>query len=116
MEWSTSRAFAAREDGRRRRARLRVRGVALDAVFGERLDVVKVDVEGAEGDVLRGARRLLREARPAIVLEFHRPHGWPAIGELLDAGYELQELDGRPLDPPAGPDAVPYQLIARAPR
>ena len=115
MEWSASADFAAREDGRRRRAAMTVDGVALDAVFGDRLDVLKIDVEGAEGEVLHGARRLLREARPAIVLEFHRPHGWPAIAELRAAGYALSDLHGTPVAEPVTVASVPYQLVARPP-
>ncbi len=33
------------------------------------IDVIKVDVEGAELEVLRGARRLLRDQRPWLILE-----------------------------------------------
>jgi FkbM family methyltransferase len=116
MEWSTSTDFVERERVDARRGDVRVDAVSLDGHFGdEPLDVLKVDVEGAEGDVLRGARRVLREQRPVVVLEFHRPVGWPAIGELLDAGYALESLDGEPLGPFAGPDEVPYHLVARPP-
>ncbi|WP_440995863.1 FkbM family methyltransferase [Arhodomonas sp. SL1] len=34
-----------------------------------RVDVIKIDVEGAEMDVLEGARRTLSELRPAVVME-----------------------------------------------
>ena len=51
-----------------------VRALSLDdycTVQGiEKVDVLKVDVEGFEGEVLRGAARLLRE-RPHIDLELH---------------------------------------------
>jgi FkbM family methyltransferase len=43
-----------------------------DFIRAERIDrvsVVKVDVEGAEGAVLSGSSRLLQELRPALVLE-----------------------------------------------
>jgi FkbM family methyltransferase len=46
---------------------------ALDAVWRERgappVSVLKVDVEGAEPGVLRGARELLNTCRPAILVE-----------------------------------------------
>lgn len=114
MEWSTSTAFVERERVDARRGDVRVAAVSLDGHFGDApLDVVKIDVEGAEGEVLRGARRLLRAQRPVVVLEFHRPVGWPAIGELLEAGYRLETPDGRPLSPLSGPDEVPYHLVAR---
>jgi len=112
MEWSTSSEFVERD--RRRRGDARVSTVSLDGCFGEEpLDVVKIDVEGAEGAVLRGGRGVLRTQRPLVVLEFHRPVGWPAVGELLDADYALEDLEGNPLGVPADPDAVPYHLVAR---
>ncbi|WP_158295512.1 FkbM family methyltransferase [Crenalkalicoccus roseus] len=45
---------------------------ALAAAHGlERLDLVKVDVEGFEGDVLDGARETIARFRPAFLLEFN---------------------------------------------
>ena len=38
------------------------------------VSVVKIDVEGAEHQVLAGARALLTSKRPAIVLEWHEPY------------------------------------------
>ena len=113
-EWTTSADFAAREDARPRRAAAKVPGVSLDGrhAAGERFDLLKIDVEGGEGAVLAGARRMLREVRPIVVLEFHREAGWPAIPELLEAGYRLTSLEGEPLPEPHGPDDVPYQLVA----
>jgi len=62
----------------------------------ERVSVVKLDVEGAEGAVLAGSSRLLREFRPALVLElFPRAlaaNKWTAadVEDLLHgAGYHL---------------------------
>lgn len=116
--WTTSEEFAARVEGEEeRRDTVIVRAVALDNYFGPgaRLDVVKIDIEGGEGQALSGMRRLLREARPTIVLEFHREVGWPAIPELLDAGYRLEHLSGELCGVPSGPDEVPYQLLAIPP-
>jgi len=39
----------------------------------DRLDVMKLDVEGSELAVLRGARESLRRFQPAILLELNRP-------------------------------------------
>jgi hypothetical protein len=92
-----------------------IRGVALDDYFpaGARLDVMKIDIEGAEAQALPGMRRLLKEARPAIVLEFHREVGWPAIPVLSEAGYAFSSLDGEPLGTLDRAEDVPYQLIAQ---
>ena len=65
-------------------------------------DVVKLDVEGSEGDVLRGARRLLAEVGPALVIELHDTAA--EVCDLLDAaGYAVERLDAAlaPRDAPA---------------
>lgn len=64
-------------------------------------DVIKIDVEGAELDVLKGARGVL--ARPGVqaFVEFH-PAVWAARGvtpEALRAELAAQRLIPEPLDP-----------------
>jgi FkbM family methyltransferase len=60
---------------------LQIRIVTLDGFFAERgrdPDVVKIDVEGAEFQVLRGAERIVRT--PCTILcEFH-PYAWRQAG------------------------------------
>jgi FkbM family methyltransferase len=116
MEWTTDEKFASRDDpGHPNRApALEIRGVALDDYFepGSRLDLVKMDIEGAESQAVPGMVRVLREARPTIVLEFHREVGWPAIPALAEAGYAFSSLEGEPLGPLERPEDVPYQLVA----
>jgi FkbM family methyltransferase len=91
-------------EGRPTPAELEIPATSLDSYFANGpLDFVKLDVEGAEAVVLRGMRRLLRERRPTIAVEFHTPAGWAARTELLDAGYRLETPAGEPVD--AGPDA-----------
>lgn len=77
----------------------------LDSIFPvERLDLLKIDVEGFEEWVLQGAHRLLRDParRPrAIFIEVH-PFAWNRAGttseSLLDllrsAGYVPREIEG----------------------
>jgi FkbM family methyltransferase len=63
---------------------------------------IKVDVEGAEPLVFRGAERLLREDRPVVLAEVHpgqleRVCGLtPAdvVAEMEGRGYECRDLDG----------------------
>ncbi|HKU56491.1 MAG TPA: FkbM family methyltransferase [Gaiellaceae bacterium] len=79
----------------------KVRAVALDSWFspGEALHFAKIDVEGAEGLVLAGMQRLLRDTRPLLAVEFHDDDPWGSRQELLDAGYALSGTDGTPIDP-----------------
>lgn len=75
----------------------------LDAFCRERRlspDVVKIDVEGAELAVLRGARETLAAGRAQAFVEFH-PSVWAAHGvtpELIRAELDAQGLVAEPLD------------------
>lgn len=68
-----------------------------------RLDLIKVDVEGAEPAVLAGAERTLRRFRPAVMLEIEARHLGrfgtdPAavVAHLTERGYRMSQLrDGR---------------------
>ena len=68
--------------------------VSLDAfAAGEPAPaLIKLDVEGAEAEVLRGARRLLAEARPVLVCELHGD-GMRGTVEALLSGYGVEELE-----------------------
>ena len=99
-------------DGVPTRLELEVQAVSLDTWFSSDapLHFVKIDVEGAEGLVLAGMRRVLREQRPIVAIEFHDDAGWAGRRELLDAGYDLAATDGSAVDP-EGPRV--YHVIAR---
>ena len=66
-------------------------------------DIIKIDVEGAEAEVLRGARRAM-ERHPVIFLATHgeKVHG-ECVKLLLASGYEVRALDG---GPPEGTDEI----------
>ena len=59
---------------------------------GVRPDLIKIDVEGAEGEVLRGATRTLAEDRPVILLSLHPP----LVGRYGDSRESLlADLEAR---------------------
>lgn len=64
----------------------------LDTLIGEAglplPDVLKIDVEGAEELLLRGAASLLRERSPRLLVELHGAgHARAVLAFLLDLGY-----------------------------
>lgn len=68
---------------------------------GQVPDLIKIDVEGFEAPVLRGAERLLTERKPALLYELHKeamlaPHDASrrsVTRSLLDRGYRLFAVD-----------------------
>jgi FkbM family methyltransferase len=85
----------------------------------ERIDSIKIDVEGLEPEVLEGGRRMLSSCRPKMLIEFNRPAlsvaGWTAqaflqlLGEL---GYEVFMLPrfGRSLRRVTASEDLPQDL------
>lgn len=79
--------------------------VSLDEFFAnEKLDIIKIDVEGYEEKVLLGSRNILsrKSGHPrAIFIEVH-PYAWDNYGTtdkaiitiLNDAGYRVQNANG----------------------
>ena len=67
-------------------------------------EVIKIDVEGGELGVLRGARAVLARCQPLLFLSVH-PREIQLTGESLDAlralldeiGYEARDLEGHPV-------------------
>jgi FkbM family methyltransferase len=85
---------------------IEVRMVRLDDYVDEsRRIVAKIDVEGAEVDVLRGAPKLLASDAD-IFVELHpwawEPGGWAALLSIVQASARrIVRLDGRQLESPA---------------
>jgi FkbM family methyltransferase len=55
--------------------------------------LLKLDVEGAEAHVLRGARSILAENRPIVVCELHSDQARIDVLALLE-DYAVEDLDG----------------------
>jgi FkbM family methyltransferase len=90
---------------------------------GERPAVVKIDVEGAEAEVIRGAKALLGDVRPLLFLELHldalERRGESVDGllaQLTACGYRFREPDGRVRSPRAIRDSLRaiVRIVARA--
>ena len=66
--------------------------IALDSLGLTGVTAIKIDVEGAEEELLRGAMATLRRCRPILSIEIeerHRPGSTSAIPALLrDLGYQ----------------------------
>ncbi len=61
-------------------------------------DLVKVDVEGAEAQVLQGAQSLICKRHPAFLIELHGERRALDVFEILRwGGYEIRRLDGQVL-------------------
>lgn len=77
---------------------IQVEGVSLDDYVYVRKfpapDFIKCDVEGAEVDVLRGARQMLQRKGPVILCEMHSEENRQILmGELAQAGYQCEPCD-----------------------
>lgn len=83
---------------------INVKLAKLDDIIPQdfRVDVIKIDVEGAELAVLRGARQTLARCKPTIIFEFQKERA-VSYGdspkpyyELLcnESGYALYRVDG----------------------
>ena len=77
-----------------------------------RVDLIKLDVEGADLHALRGMRRILELCRPVLFIEDHSIYGYYQHDELIallaELGYDSQPLIAQL----AGDRSAPY-VIAR---
>ncbi len=74
------------------------------ALDGRAPALMKIDVEGAELDVLRGARHAIASHRPALLVEVNDPEGLEAL--LTELGYRPWRYD------PATRTLLPTTVVA----
>ena len=67
-----------------------VQMVTLDEIASKNVGFIKIDVEGHENAVLRGAKRLLSEDRPVILVEAEEQH---RSNTVRDVREYLEQLD-----------------------
>jgi FkbM family methyltransferase len=96
--------------------RATVQATTIDALVREGAtppSLLKIDVEGAEGAVLRGAVCTLARYRPRLLLEIHSAGAAVEVAAVLAGSYALRDLGtGRPASMPPPPghyDAVPLR-------
>ena len=79
---------------------IEVRGYSLDALASElkvpAVDLVKLDVEGAEVETIEGMTKILDVDRPKVLMELHSHLGaadlHPAVQKLKNAGYTIRSI------------------------
>ncbi|WDF46127.1 FkbM family methyltransferase [Chryseobacterium sp. KACC 21268] len=63
----------------------------------QKLDFIKIDVEGNEMQTLRGAKRTIEKFKPILMVEMEQRHHddnlWTLISEIADWGYSVKYLD-----------------------
>ena len=75
-----------------------VRTMKLDDALGHipRLDLMKIDVEGFEGPVVRGALALIKRMKPVVLMDTH-PQMGAELGSIEQSfqslGYRLSRID-----------------------
>lgn len=81
--------------------------IDVDIPVDERVDLMKIDVEGFEDQVLLGMQRVLREDRPVIICECNPDGPFTVVdGILAQAGYRFYHIrdDGCEPMPSIKPD------------
>jgi len=66
--------------------------ITIDSLRLERLDLVKIDVEGMEEEALRGAVESLREHAPVMMIEVLKADAATIQGLLSSIGYQCYPL------------------------
>lgn len=98
-----------------------VSAVTLDAWWqfeGEpKIDLLKLDVNGSESDVLKGAKELLKQQWPVVLVSIAEQNDGSVVESLIDAGYKVYEYIPGPgiladHDLEAGADLYMQNLIA----
>jgi FkbM family methyltransferase len=90
------------EDGQQGKT-IEVNTLRLDSLVElpeiERLRLVKIDVEGAEIRVLRGAEHITDLFRPYYVVDLHTPEQDIAVAKwLTERSYRLERVGGPPIE------------------
>lgn len=89
----------------------------LDSLLDARreLHLVKVDIEGAEVDLVAGAHLTLSRSRPLWLFEMHGPASWTIVTKFLQLQYRAFDLNGSEIsDGPADPSGYGHVVFCPA--
>jgi len=76
-------------------------------------DFIKIDAEGEETRVLRGAENLLTTKRPIICCELHDEAVARQVLEILSGhDYAVDSIDGNSIDPGERAESGPFHIVA----
>ena len=90
-----------------------VRTEAIDALVRDGMappDLMKVDVEGAEGAVIRGAARTIDAERPLMLIEVHSVEAGREVAAAMPCPYTFQDIA---TGIEAGAPGAPAHYLAR---
>lgn len=80
-----------------------VKAMPLDSIITGKVDVIKIDVEGAEIKVLKGMKNLLKNHKPDLIIEVEEEHlrrfgdtSASLIAFLDSLGYNYQKIQEEP--------------------
>ena len=81
----------------------RSRNAQTDNLKFQKLDFIKIDVEGNEMQTLRGAKKTIDKFKPILMVEMEQRHHednlWTLISEIAEWGYSVNYLDRETLQP-----------------
>jgi len=96
---------------------VRIEAVRIDDLVTDRIDFVKIDIEGHEPSAIEGMRRLIERHRPTIVTEVNeywlrcgsKSSGREYLELLSSLGYELFDVEKR--DAQLSPESLCLDLV-----
>jgi hypothetical protein len=100
VEWNTGAVNLRRQSGKGRTPKP-VPLTRLDRLLSqEDVRLLKIDVEGMESEVLRGARQMIERCRPVVFFEVLQMDALTSSQRQLEAlGYELRWLETAAFNP-----------------
>lgn len=94
-----------------------MKAVRVDGVVKEKVDFVKIDIEGYEPAGIQGMQSLIRDSRPVILTEINEYWLRAASGKggkeylnlLMSLGYQVFEV--KDLDSPLDPETIEFGVL-----